>query len=95
MGWFADAIKNAAASPLGILALAMLVLAWIAWRFFDREPDWRVRFLPFAMRFAGIGFAVISLIQGAAEPTRNGPLPRPCSWELPLQEWLKCIRQQQ
>lgn len=71
----ADVIRAAATSNLGVVSLIVLVLAFLAWRFFQRSED-KVKLIAFAMMFLGAaGFVTAVMLagsgtsEGAATPT--------------------------
>jgi len=60
----AGVIKAAATSNLGVVSLIVLVLAFLAWRFFQRSAD-RVKLIAFAMMFLGAaGFVAAVMLAG-------------------------------
>lgn len=70
MGKFdaADVIKAAATSNLGVISLIVLVLAFLAWRFFQQSSD-KVKLMAFAMMFLGAaGFVAAVMVAGGDAP---------------------------
>ena len=67
----ADVIRAAATSNLGVVSLIVLVLAFLAWRFFQRSED-RIKLIAFAMMFVGAaGFVGAVMLAGGG--TGEGP----------------------
>jgi hypothetical protein len=67
----AEVIKAAASSPLGILALMVIVLSTITLAFF-RNTDVRIKMTVFVLLLAGVaGFAAVTMLRSAA------PMPTP------------------
>src|SRR4029078_9716084 len=66
----AAVIQAAATSNLGVVSLLVLVLAFLAWRFFQRSDD-RTKLIAFAMMFLGAaGFVTAVMVAGGdAEDT--------------------------
>lgn len=61
----ADVIRAAATSNLGVVSLIVLVLAFLAWRFFQRSED-KVKLIAFAMMFLGAaGFVTAVMLAGS------------------------------
>lgn len=76
MGKFdaADVIKAAATSNLGVISLIVLVLAFLAWRFFQQSSD-NVKLVAFATMFLGaVGFVAAVMLAGGDAPK---PEPKP------------------
>lgn len=68
-------IQAAASSNLGVLSLLVLVLAFLAWRFFRRSDD-RVKFAAFGMLFLGaIGFGTSIFVATGSPQARATPTP--------------------
>jgi hypothetical protein len=68
-------IASAAQSPLGILALTIIVLSVLAYLFFGRASE-RVRVAAFALLFvgaAGLGYAILRAQQPAATAEASKP----------------------
>lgn len=67
----ANVIKAAATSDLGVISLIVLVLAFLAWRFFQRSSD-RVKLIAFATMFLGAaGFVAAVMLAGGDAPTAD------------------------
>jgi len=72
----ADVIKAAATSNLGVISLIVLVLAFLASRFFQRSSD-KVKLVAFAMMFIGAaGFVTAVMLAGGNTPK---PEPKPAA----------------
>src|SRR6187399_284002 len=67
----ADVIQAAATSNLGVISLLVLVLAFLAWRFFQRSDD-KVKLIAFAMMFLGSAGFVASVMVAGAVPNIAG-----------------------
>lgn len=69
-------IQAAATSNLGVISLLALVLAFLAWRFFQRSGD-KVKLIAFGMMFIGaIGFGgAVLTATGKPEVARTEPVP--------------------
>jgi hypothetical protein len=70
MGKFdaAEVIKAAATSNLGVISLIVLVLAFLAWRFFQQSSD-KVKLVAFATMFLGAaGFVAAAMRAGGDSP---------------------------
>jgi hypothetical protein len=82
----AAVIQAAATSNLGVISLLALVLAFLAWRFFQRSSD-RIKLVAFAMMFLGAaGFVAAVMLAGgdakqapAASETATAHAPEPAS----------------
>jgi hypothetical protein len=73
----ADVIQAAATSNLGVISLLVLVLAFLAWRFFQRSDD-KVKLIAFAMMFLGsAGFVASVMVAGGEAENRPGPEASP------------------
>ena len=72
----AAVIQAAATSNLGVVSLLVLVLAFLAWRFFQRSED-KVKLIAFAMMFLGAaGFVTAVMVAGGdAEDTASDGKP--------------------
>jgi hypothetical protein len=72
----ASVIQAAATSNLGVVSLIVLVLAFLAWRFFQRSDD-RVKLIAFAMMFLGAaGFVAAAMLAGGdAEDEASESVP--------------------
>ncbi|HEU4650346.1 MAG TPA: hypothetical protein VFS49_02925, partial [Croceibacterium sp.] len=79
----AAVIQAAATSNLGVISLIVLVLAFLAWRFFQRSDD-KVKLIAFAMMFLGAaGFVAAVMLAGGdakrdsapAEPAKAAATP--------------------
>jgi len=80
MGKFdaAEVIKAAATSNLGVISLIVLVLAFLAWRFFQQSSD-KVKLVAFATMFLGAaGFVTAVMLAGGDAPQAE-PKPLPVS----------------
>jgi hypothetical protein len=73
---WAEIIKLAASSPLGILALSILILFALALKFFAKDEPW-IRVFIFILLFVGVvGLAIVVLPKVAEHPTQNlSPTP--------------------
>lgn len=70
-------IQAAASSNLGVLSLIVLVLAFLAWRFFQRSDD-RVKLVAFGMIFLGaIGFGTSIFVATGSPKVQASPTPSP------------------
>lgn len=70
-------IQAAASSNLGVLSLLVLVLAFLAWRFFQRSDD-RVKLVAFGMIFLGaIGFGTSMFVATGSPKAQVAPTPAP------------------
>ena len=73
----ADVIQAAATSNLGVISLLVLVLAFLAWRFFQRSDD-KVKLIAFAMMFLGTaGFVAAVMMAGGEAGNQPGPEASP------------------
>lgn len=77
---FPELVRTAASSGLGILSLLILVVAFIAWRFFQRSGD-KVKLGVFAMLFAAMALFGVAMVQqgnaGTAPSVGSSPPPGP------------------
>ncbi len=79
MGTFdaAKVIEAAATSNLGVVSLIVLVLAFLAWRLFQRSND-RVKLVAFAMMFLGAaGFVSAAMLAGDGGAGVGTPVVQP------------------
>ena len=74
MDQFPQIIEQAAKSPLGIVALAMLIVGFLALVYFQKENDWRVKFGSLAFVSVGLVLAVWSVL-GVSQPVPTPPPP--------------------
>lgn len=87
----AAVIQAAATSNLGVISLLVLVLAFLAWRFFQRSED-RIKLIAFAMMFLGAaGFVAAVMLAGgdaqqttASAETAKAPAPEQGSADSPV-----------
>ena len=83
----AAVIRAAATSNLGVVSLLVLVLAFLAWRFFQRSDD-RTKLIAFAMMFLGaVGFVTAVMMAGGdpdPAPDRQASPDQP-STQAPVQ----------
>lgn len=76
-------IQAAASSNLGVLSLLVLVLAFLAWRFFQRSDD-RVKLVAFGMIFLGaIGFGTSIFVATGSPKAQTVPTPAPSASATP------------
>jgi len=68
----AAVIQAAATSNLGVVSLLVLVLAFLAWRFFQRSED-RVKLIAFAMMFLGAAGCVAAVMMAGGEAESQAP----------------------
>jgi hypothetical protein len=61
-----DIITAAAKSALGIFALMIIVLSFLAWRFFQNAPE-QTRVFIFLCLFAGVAFFGVAVVNQANE----------------------------
>jgi len=74
----AAVIKAAATSNLGVVSLLALVLAFLAWRFFQRSED-RIKLIAFAMMFLGAAGFVAAVMLVGGEGATPAPSQSPAS----------------
>ena len=70
----AAVIQAAATSQLGVISLLVLVLAFLAWRFFQRSDD-RTKLIAFAMMFLGAAGFVTAVMMAGGEDEGSGSEP--------------------
>lgn len=83
---FPDVITAASGSPLGIVALALLLLALIAWMLFVKggQSSERTRLGVYGMFTAGVLFLAMAIVPAAPDPPPAEPdAPPPGAGELP------------
>lgn len=66
-------IIDAVDTPIGILALALLLVGTITLIFFGREQDWRVKMVVFVMVFGGLSLLSWAIVGPAGN--RDAPAP--------------------
>jgi len=71
----ADVIRAAATSNLGVVSLIVLVLAFLAWRFFQRSED-KVKLIAFAMMFLGAAGFVTAVMLAGSGTSAGSPAPK-------------------
>jgi 16S rRNA G966 N2-methylase RsmD len=67
---FTALIEGASSSPLGIIALSIIVLSVVAIKFFQDAGN-RMQMIVFSMLFIGIGFLAYSMLQVTNEPVNE------------------------